>query len=441
MNIKITSVKPTASSSPATASNWRIHRLDSILIGLSIWFATFGRPGQNSGITLSEFGGPIGYLIEYGRYLSLGSLAALLIVSALKKSSHIRPVIPLKGPLIFLAALQGFFLMKTLAAGNITVAGLGLASLALQFTALYAYVFQTDMKAHARSTNFMSLATNSIAHFGVLFAAVNLIAYLQYPGSSLNDFGRFFGTMSNPQHFGMCAVLALPALCFGMRRAARGVIWPAMLLSAVIILLFLIYQTGSRSSLFAALLAITIASRDLLRGPLTLIALLLGVALVVAVGFEILLPVYNDFWIRFVENRGDTRSAIWRVALERFFDYPLFGAPTDASGRVVISETVWLSALGSGGLFGAICVLLMLSQLFHRLSFFTRNSARSSVRNLHLAALSSILALSLFEALFLGLLTGMTMLTILYFTGAEAEIAYRRRVAVSARNQPRRQPR
>jgi hypothetical protein len=412
--------------------------LDSFVVGACLTLSTFGRAEVIPGVYFPPFGEPLVTLIIYGRYIALATLMIWVAFRLVTTRSIDLVVFPHRGPLLLLWLIQGVFLLKILDARNIAVATLGIASLIVQFCALHMYVYARERRSWVQAGAPSQFVSRSISIFAVLFLCVNLYALRNYPLSSFTPFGRFFGTMVNPQHLMMCAVLASPALW----EESKTPTLPLKILAWFAIggLGFLVYETGSRSGLLAMATVALISNRHLFRGVGPAIFSMVLSIIIIGAGIELWSELTTDFVGRFVDGRSDTRSEIWQNEIDLFLQYPILGVPVNADGRLEFVESLWLSVATNGGIAAAILALIMLVRMLRITATLspTKTSARSAT--MYLSSMAAILLLSIFESVFMGLATGMAMLSIMYLAGAEVADRAVRRARLLARQEKRTPP-
>lgn len=396
--------------------------IDSVLIGLGILFASFGEysyPGQ--------YFPPMNYLFElfisYGRYISIAFFLMLILLHSIRQKNLIfLSVKKIRGALAFFWVLQFYFLLKMLYFGNTNVFLLGIFVLAIQLVVLHLYLASSERIFLDTGLLSLDRVVLSICFFSVPFALINFLSYILYPESSLAKFNlRFFGTMVNPMHFMMTAVLSIPALLYCMRSLQKfSLIWVLLILT-IGVLTFLVYATGSRAGLALLVFIFAFGVREVFSSfKLFPILLIVAMALII-VGPDLYVLLGGDISSKFIVGREDTRSHIWLREWQEFLDNPLFGVSPDKDGRLIFTVTLWLSYASNGGI---LAIAFAVGMLFYMMKItmililrLQRTSLFIARSNMYLTVMVSFLALSIFESVFAGLYTSMTMLCIVYLAG------------------------
>lgn len=277
----------------------------------------------------------------------------------------------------------------------------------------------------------------AVAGFQVLYgtrrwlAGAGTIWGVDVPGGA-GPAARLRGTYVNPNHLATLLILVLPLVFawgwVAWRRAARSdssaemrvalvapplLVWMALLVALAF--------TGSRSALAAGLVAVVFqgllaaaAARRWRLAPIGLLAALVGVGLVAAIGFQQGLgrllgtSAYEIAW--------GARTEAYRATLELWGRFPWTGTglgtfreafplvqPADLGGLWRHAHSDWLELLATTGVVGALLFGVGLAGLLARLRRVVLWGYRSEDRAAGLASLGVVAALAVQEALDFGL--------------------------------------
>ncbi|RWI29875.1 MAG: hypothetical protein EOQ92_00035 [Mesorhizobium sp.] len=395
---------------------------------MALWFAAFAKAQDFEGQLYPPMNAPLELLFAQGRNLSLGAmLIAVVVTLMLGKGIRRRDW---RNASIYIAAVNVFIIFKLFLYGNSEIFILGSFAIAIQIL-----VFVVCASRYERESfdglNLMPYVVKVIYIFAILFLTCNVYAYIYFPGSSAVKFsGRFFGVTANPQHLAMVCALCVPALVYCVVhygvKSIVGLSAGAMLACV----LFLEYQSGSRLGFFGALLCILMGCRVFLDRRRIIYVLILSVLALPLVYFSFYDSVSDLIRLRFVEGRSDTRSEYWVAGWNQFLRSPVFGSePSEEPARYYFTVSSWISAASSGGV---IALVFLLMFLISSIGYF---SVVSGLRNrrldmehvdLYLSAIVLILAISVFEAVFLGVFSSHTMMVYLYIAGAGSLVGAKR---------------
>ncbi len=235
-----------------------------------------------------------------------------------------------------------------------------------------------------------SLVALSIAGYGVFFSLINFYEFVINPQSSIWA-GRLYGVTNHPNFVAGYSAIMLPFLIW-LVQVHKG--WMRYLVViASLILVLLIFMSGSRSSLVSMILGVGCYfslvfgfSRMLLVGVPVLTVLTGGMLFVLlggeveSIGFGRLLSTEN--------TREYVNYQLWSV----FLDYPIWGNPT----AVEVTSNSYLLVLARFGIVGGgllLCIVLGVVVAVFK-SFI---SSKSVVSVPYLSSLAVILPYSLFE--------------------------------------------
>ena len=382
------------------------HFMLSFLLALSIWLAAFGNAVRKDGRDYGAFDPFTEALIAYGRPLSIITISTVILIF-FASGQRFRKFGVFKFGGILLC-VQIFFIVKIFYAGALAFSVQALITYLIIFFGLYLYPF-------SRSGD-IAFHSSILVYFGLLFAAINVYVYWLHPVPSQTDFGRFFGVMQNPQHFAISAMLPLPAMVFGFASNNSSALKRVLLAIATIALGFLIYRTGSRMGVLSLLLLCGLLAVFYRRklGNFLFAALFLFAYLATT---ELLSLAQFDALDRFVDGRTNTRSFVWEREFSDFLSHPLFGVPPNEDLRLEFAENLWLSWASNGGIIVSFLGMLLLFQILNFIYVFGVKKSKTGARDsqssekIVVISLSIILFQSLFESVFAGILSSMTMLT------------------------------
>lgn len=268
----------------------------------------------------------------------------------------------------------------------------------------------------------MSAVPFTLALFGLLLVFTNVFAVILFPGAAINSGGRLHGTTSNPQAIAMLSAFVIPSFVYVIRQDAKFYYIRAacyFCLPATFILLFL---SGSRMGMGSGLMGFLIAAvghKRCLRYVFHPRNLLASVAILLAISWS---PLGDIMYGRFVQNRTDTRSSNWTWAWNEFLDSPFFGmVPTGIGGRYQFVENAWLAAISNGGLFIFLFCFVLLFSIIKVLFAVMRRKRwvyiKADEKDFFIASVITALGVSMFEAVFLGILATHTMIFYMILSG------------------------
>lgn len=396
------------------------HSVVAATSGMALWFAAFAKAQDFEGQLYPPMNAPLELLFAQGRNLSLGAMF-IAIVATLMLGKGIRRR-DWRNASMYIAAVNVFIIFKLFLYGNSEIFILGSFAIAIQILVFVVCASRYERESFEGS-NLMPYVVKVIYIFSILFLSCNVYAYIYFPGSSAVKFSaRFFGVTANPQHLAMVCALCVPALlyCVVHYRVKSIVGVSAGVMLACV--LFLEYQSGSRLGFFGTLLCIIMGSRVFLDRRRIVYVLILSVLALPLVYFSFYDSISDLIRSRFVEGRSDTRSEYWVAGWNQFLQSPFVGSePSEEPARYYFTVSSWISAASSGGV---IALAFMLMFLISSIGYFFKVTRLRYCRfdtehvDLYLSAIVLILAISVFEAVFLGVFSSHTMMVYLYIAGA-----------------------
>lgn len=304
---------------------------------------------------------------------------------------------------IAMLCFELFFGFRLFFAGRALRGALVLVSYVLLFVAIPVGVgrrLQNDR-------DFESLI-RAIGLVGLPYILFNLLQYFYSSGQTITQ-GRFAGISGNPQSAGLIlSLLSITMIWLISRPRSSRWILPAFVVAIGIGGLLLVW-TGSRTSVLATAVGIAVIFRKRL-GSMILVGGFVLAAVFVASFF---LADGQDILER-VQSTENTRAEVWLVGLQEFLKYPIFGTlgmGEDADLKVVESTPIQtLQVLGVVGFAFLFFIYLAIGSSMRRLFLLRKQSPeRGPLIDYVLGAWSTILVMSLFEAVFLGVITFFTI--------------------------------
>lgn len=396
------------------------HSVVAATSGMALWFAAFAKAQDFEGQLYPPMNAPLELLFAQGRNLSLGAMfIAIVVTLMLGKGIRRRDW---RNASMYIAAVNVFIIFKLFLYGNSEIFILGSFAIAIQILVFVVCASRYERESFEGS-NLMPYVVKVIYIFSILFLSCNVYAYLYFPGSSAVKFSaRFFGVTANPQHLAMVCALCVPALLYCVvHYGVKSIVGVSagVMLACV---LFLEYQSGSRLGFFGTLLCIIMGSRVFLDRRRIVYVLILSVLALPLVYFSFYDSISDLIRSRFVEGRSDTRSEYWVAGWNQFLQSPFVGSePSEEPARYYFTVSSWISAASSGGV---IALVFLLMFLISSIGYFFKVTRLRDRRfdtehvDLYLSAIVLILAISVFEAVFLGVFSSHTMMVYLYIAGA-----------------------
>ncbi|MER8887042.1 O-antigen ligase family protein [Mesorhizobium sp. M0816] len=389
--------------------------------GAALWFAAFAKAQDFEGQLYPPMNAPLEALFSLGRTLSFGTMLLAVVVTLTFGSGLNR--MDWRNASMYIAAVNVFILFKLMLYGNYEIFFQGSFAIIIQML-VFVVCASGYEKEEFDQQNHVSHVVQILYVFSVLFIFTNVYAFVYFPSSStVQASGRFFGITANPQHLAMSCALCAPALLYCLvHYGVRSIIGAsAGIMSSCV--LFIEYESGSRLGFIATSICIIMACRYFLdRRRIVYVMIVGALALPVAYAsfYESISGLLRS---RFLEGRTDTRSEYWISGWNDFLQNPLVGIePTGDPPKYYFTVSSWVSAAYSGGV---IALVLLLVFLFSAISYVFRiNKLRTlpyidqEYVDLHISAVTMILVLSVFEAVFLGVFSTHTMMVYLYVAGA-----------------------
>jgi O-antigen ligase len=348
---------------------------------------------------------PLEQLRQAGRPLTVGLLALLLALALRTPATWRKSHFP--RPLVCLCLLQVVFLLKVLYGGDPLF---GLIS-AVTYCSVVTVVVLGPSRWLQTDRDF-AWGLGAIALVGAIFLGASLYQaqFDVYPITFVQN--RFLGTTGNPQHAAVLLMLTLPAWYFLLMQPQpfwQRSIWG----SAVVITLYALVQTGSRTGLLGAVVGLVIFFGQRLKvWQMVLVFMLVGaIAFGSAPGSTPTtaeLPGLGGGILpeRFVSTEN-TRAQVWQAQWNSFMRYPVLGAPLRGD-RLGFGENSWLAAAASAGLVGLLPLTLFAYFCLEMMVKLYRIGDHPDYRlycSAVTAGLSSLLIGSVSEAYLLGLIS------------------------------------
>lgn len=185
-------------------------------------------------------------------------------------------------------------------------------------------------------------------------ALVVLLVFLKAPGQvQTNDRMAVFGI--NPNMIGHTAV-PLSILCMYVAINDRRTLWKTLMIGACCLLGLIIIATGCRGAALTLVIGTACLLAPYSRRPGVMLGVLVGIALVAFVGFEVLEIGGSN---RMVSEFGkDTRQGVWRWALKSFQKSPIFGVGWFHYGsKWAMVQSMYIQTLVETGIVGAMSLI------------------------------------------------------------------------------------
>ena len=381
---------------------------------------------------------PLEQIRSFGRPLAVVLLILLVILALTPKNSWRQWILP--QPIKYLIAVQGLIVFKTILYGSIEFAMLS----ALTFGGVIFMLKNGPGKWLQNDENFY-LAVRSVAIVGVIFVVLNTYQFAIDRYAVTFHHGRFLGTTGNPIHASILLSAVIPCLMFLFQRCSTWNFVKFMWAVTLIIVMYFLFLTGSRTGLLIGVISIFLFYRS--KGG-SWVPIVIGVAIVAALAMPLLesptlstsAAIDNTVDNRFASTE-DTRSAAWQGMWNGFQNNIVFGSPLSGD-RLGYGENSWLAAADQLGLVGFIPMLMVgwesLKLLWQVNLLSLRQPHYSNHCNVVIAGLGSLLIGSVFEPFLLGNITFSLFAFLTYLLmGAyliEVERAHIHYLKVSARS-------
>lgn len=304
---------------------------------------------------------------------------------------------------IAMLCFELFFGFRLFFAGRALRGALVLVSFVLLFVAI-----PVGIGRRLQSDRDLESLIRAIGLVGLPYILFNLLQYFYSPGQTVTQ-NRFAGISGNPQSAGLIlSLLSITMIWLISRPRSSRWTLPAFIVAIGIAVLLLIW-TGSRTSVLATAVGVAVIFRKRL-GSMILVGGFVLAAVFVA---SLFLGDAEDILER-VQSTENTRAEVWLVGLQEFLKYPIFGTlgmGQDVDLKVVESTPIQtLQVLGVVGFAFLFFVYLAIATSMRRL-FVLRKQVpeRGPLIDYVLGVWATLLVMSLFEAVFLGVITFFTI--------------------------------
>ena len=249
----------------------------------------------------------------------------------------------------------------------------------------------------------------SIGLVGIPYVLFNVLQYLYSPNQTVTN-GRFAGISGNPQSAGLiCSLLTVTMIWLLSRPRSQKWMLPVFGAAVGISALLLVW-TGSRTAVLASMVGLAFMFRQRLGSIILLGGFVFGSGFIAS----LVLTDGADLLER-VSSTENTRAEVWLVGLQEFLGSPIFGTlgtGRDEDLKVVESTPIQtLQVLGIigfaflAGIYGAIFLFMRRLMLIGRAM-----PSRRPLVDYVVGIWAMIGVMSLFEAVFLGVITFFTLM-------------------------------
>lgn len=385
-----------------------------IFTGTSLFCLTTMLHSQS--LTSNILIGPLQSLRNVARPLSVALLiAAILPALAAPRGSRAHPIGGIAG---WFFAFQMFYDLQMLAFVDPAKGLLGAVSITGMFL-----VCAVGLGRRMQDLESVQQCLKIFAWVGFAFMTANMAQLLISPGNAVVA-GRLAGVAGNAQQMGtVCSFLILiNVYLFNDLPPSRLFKW-ACLATAGILGMMLIW-TGSRTNLLTTTVGITLMYR-LQLGRFAILAIAGGIVLMAAVS----LFGESTAGMDRILTAGNTRSDVWQLALESFYESPIVGIMPFGIDAAV--ESSYITALANTGIIGAGLLLVPFAMLaFAALRAWQLRTIRPELAKLcdfFIGMAGAIIVVNAFEGFAVGVLTFpvMAMYTVFAmgsFLGDEAAV-------------------
>jgi hypothetical protein len=362
---------------------------------------------------------PLEPLRANGRPLAIAFLGILLLVAFVTKKEW-GYKIKMPPPIFYLVLVQIVIWIKTVLEGSPLAGTIILATFG-------AVVFM-HLRGPARwiyDERTLRLGFLAIALVAVIFVAANLYQWRLDSAAIHYIQGWFHGTTSNPHHAGVLMTVTVPSIFALMATTGKRRWQQALWLILLIIILFLIYKTASRTSFAMFFVSAAVVFRYNFKQS---IGLIIVSSLILLMLYSIIEPTMlqnslgigmDDATMSKLVTANDTRTAIWTRQWSNFTENIIFGTPLRGP-RIQFEESSWLGAASSLGLMGfvplvffGISTIKLMAQL-DRVSKYYSSQTISIYANAIIAALAALLVGAAAEAFLLANLNFSLYVTLQY---------------------------
>ena len=350
---------------------------------------------------------PLQQIRASGRPLAIVLLILLIFVALQTQNNWRQRILP--KAVDYLIAVQFAIFAKTLLYGDQEFAYIS----AMTFGGII-FVFKMGLGKWMQDDENFHLAVKSIAVAGLIFVVANSFQFLINRQAITFLQGRFLGTTGNPQHAGILLAATVPCLMFMIQTLPRWNFAKFLWVSTLIITLYFLFLSGSRTGLIMAAVSILLFYRNNGGAWLRVILFLaISAALIVPfLGADSLSSsstgIDANVSDRFTST-NNTREGVWNGMWNAFMDNILFGSPLGQGGRLGYGENSWLAVGAAVGLVGFIPMVMMgwesMKMIWQLTQLSNRNSYYFFQVSAVIAGLGSMLIGSFFEAFLLGNIT------------------------------------
>jgi hypothetical protein len=361
---------------------------------------------------------PLEPLRANGRPLAIAFLGLLLLIAFATKRWGQKISMP--PPILYLGLVQIVIWVKTVEEGDPL---LGSVIFAIFSAVVFMHLRGPAQWIYDERT--LRLGFWAIAMVGVIFVVVNLYQWRVDPVAINYVQGWFHGTTGNPHHAGVLMTVTMPSvlalIATSDKRNWQQVLWLILL----IILLFLLYKTASRTSFVMFFVSAAIVFRYNLKKS---VGIVIFSALIVLTLYTFFEPTTlqtslgvgtDDATISKLALSNNTRGEAWSRQWSNFTDNIVFGAPLRGD-RMRFEESSWLGSAAGLGLMGFVPMILFgisTIQLMLKLDRVSKCYSTATIgiySNAIIAALASLLVGASSEAFLLANLNFSLYVTLQY---------------------------
>lgn len=187
------------------------------------------------------------------------------------------------------------------------------------------------------------------------FVFLNILSLLLEDGNRYIRNDRMYGLSINPISLSYYLVIFY-SLSLLFQSYSRGFV-RLYNFALLLILLYLINETGSRGGLLC--LSLTLVCWFFFKNNIRL-SIQLYLFLAVSIVLSLFYFDFSDF-----SGRGDTRTHVWIQQIGEFMDSPLVGS-TDHGNRVSFGESSWFGSAAEGGVIGFFIIVFLMFAIFYK---------------------------------------------------------------------------
>jgi hypothetical protein len=358
---------------------------------------------------------PLEQIRLYGRPLAI-VLLVILVLLALQTSGNWRKSIIPKA-IEYLMFVQFIIFAKTIMYGSQEFAIIS----AVTFGGII-FMLQRGPGRWLHNDENFYLAVRSIAIVALIFVVANGYQFLLNSQAIRVVQGRFMGTTGNPQAAGLVLAATIPCLMFMIQSLPRWNFIKSGWVLVLVIVLYFLLLTGSRTGLMMGLASILLFYRN--NGG-AWVKIGFSLLILTALILPFLQPetfsasstgIDSSVSDRFSSTKN-TREDAWYWMWQSFSNNILFGEPIKGD-RMGYGESSWLGAAANLGLLGFIPMFLMglesIKMMWQLNQLSNRNSYYFFQGSTVIAGLGSTLVGSIFEASLLGNITFSVLVFLMY---------------------------